>query len=88
MFKRVLVALGMVGALAAAGCSSGGCGSCSTAPRCGSTGFGCVCLHPCESPCYCRALCRNTRKMTDFIDVYFLNYDRHDPFRCDPCAGD
>ena len=76
MLKRLLVVAGVVGSFALAGCSSGGCGT----GKCG----GPVCLHPCESPCYSKSLCRNTRKMMDFVDVYFLNYDRHDPFRCDP----
>jgi hypothetical protein len=84
MIKRLLLAVGLVGALTSTGCSSG---SCAPGPTCGR-GFACICLHPCEKPCYCASICRHTRKMTDFVDVYFLNYDRHDPFRCDPCAGD
>ncbi len=48
---------------------------------------GCRCLH-CECPCYGKSLCRDTRKMMDFVDIYFLNYDRNDPYRCDPCIGD
>jgi hypothetical protein len=47
----------------------------------------CGCLR-CESPCYGRNLCRHGRQMVDFLDVYFVNYDRNDPYRCDPCAGD
>jgi hypothetical protein len=75
MLKRLLLSVGLLGALTAAGCSAGGCGG------------GGPCLR-CESPCYGASFCRHGRKMVDFIDVYFLNYDRHDPFRCDPCAGD
>jgi hypothetical protein len=48
-------------------------------------GGGCL---RCETPCYGKNLCRHGRQMTDFLDVYFMNYDRHDPYRCDPCAGD
>lgn len=52
---------------------------------------GCGCnggfLH-CERPCYGKAFRRDARQMTDFVDTYFLTYDKHDPFRCDPCLGD
>jgi hypothetical protein len=78
MLKRLLVVLVAVVGLTLAACSScGGCG-----------GGGGGCFHPCESPCYGRSFCRATRQMTDFVDVYFLNYDRHNPYRCDPCLGD
>ncbi len=80
MLKRfVMVALVAVAGFLASGCSSG-CGSC------GKSGGGL--FHPCESPCYGKAYHRNVRQMTDFVDVYFLNYDRHNPYRCDPCLGD
>jgi hypothetical protein len=47
------------------------------------------CIRPhCECPCYCQALKRDSRQIMDVIDVHFLNYDRHDPFQCDPCIGD
>lgn len=42
----------------------------------------------CEPPCYGKSFQRSSRQMTDFVDVYFLNYDKHDPYRCDPCLGD
>ncbi len=77
MLKRFLVALVAVAGFATAGCSSS-CGSCK----------GGGLLHPCESPCYGKAYHRNVRQMMDFTDVYFLNYDRHNPYRCDPCLGD
>ena len=48
---------------------------------------GCGLLH-CEPPCYGCAYRRAGRQMMDFVDVYFLNYDKHDPFRCDVCIGD
>ena len=44
-------------------------------------------LH-CEKPCYGKSFKRDGRQMMDFVDVYFLNYDKHDPYRCDPCLGD
>lgn len=47
----------------------------------------CCGLH-CEKPCYGKSLQRDGRQMMDFVDVYFLNYDKHDPYRCDPCLGD
>jgi hypothetical protein len=47
----------------------------------------CGCLR-CESPCYGKSFCRAGRQMVDFVDVYFLNYDKHDPYRCDPCLGE
>jgi hypothetical protein len=80
MLKRLLIVAAAVGAFGFAGCSSGSCskGGCK----------GPVCLHPCECPCYSKNYCRKSRQMMDFIDVYFLNYDRHDPYRCDPCLGD
>jgi hypothetical protein len=84
MLKRLLVAVALVATFTLTGCSSSSsCGSCSGSSSCGPGG----CLR-CESPCYGRSFCRHGRKMVDFLDVYFLNYDRHDPFRCDPCAGD
>lgn len=49
---------------------------------CGGSG-----LH-CEKPCYGKNFQRSGRKMMDFVDVYLLNYDRHNPYRCDPCLGD
>ncbi len=42
----------------------------------------------CERPCYAKSFQRDGRKMMDFVDVYLLNYDKHDPYRCDPCLGD
>ncbi len=83
MLKRIralVVAFVAVAGFAAAGCSSSGCGSC------GGGGGGL--FHPCESPCYGKNYGRSVRQMTDFVDVYFLNYDRHNPYRCDPCIGD
>jgi hypothetical protein len=47
----------------------------------------CVRLH-CEPPCYCCSFQRSTRQMMDVVDLHLLNYDRHDPYRCDPCIGD
>ena len=76
MLKRLLTLVALIGTLAVAGCSS--CKSCSS----GGGGF----LH-CESPCYGSSLHRDARQMMDFADVYFFNYDKHDPYRCDPCLG-
>jgi hypothetical protein len=42
----------------------------------------------CERPCYGKSFCRAGRQMVDFVDVYFLNYDKNNPYRCDPCLGD
>ena len=78
MLKRLATLGVLVVALATAGCSS--CGSC------GSSSSGSL-LH-CESPCYFKSFHRDARQMMDFVDVYFLNYDKHDPYRCDPCIGD
>jgi len=72
MFKRLAILVGAVASLSFAGCSGS---------------VGCVRAH-CEPPCYCCSLQRDTRQIMDVIDVHFLNYDRHDPFRCDPCIGD
>ena len=77
MLKRLLTLVALVGTLAVAGCSS--CKSCSS----GSGGL----LH-CESPCYGKSLQRDGRQIMDFVDVYLFNYDKHDPYRCDPCLGD
>jgi hypothetical protein len=83
MFKRLMTLAVAVVALTAAGCSSSGrCGS-----SCGTKSASTPWLH-CEPPCYGKNLKRSSRQMMDFVDVYFLNYDRHDPFRCDPCLGD
>jgi hypothetical protein len=79
MKRLFLVAVAVV-ALVASGCRSGGCGSCS------SKGHSSPWLH-CDPPCYGKSLQRNTRQVMDFVDVYLLNYDRHDPYRCDPCLG-
>ena len=49
------------------------------------TTTGCAC---CSKPCWGKALQRDARQMGDFVDEYFLTYDKHDPFRCDPCLGD
>ena len=46
---------------------------------------GCSC---CDSPCYGKSLRRDYRQIGDVVNVYFLNYDKHDPYRCDPCLGD
>jgi len=46
---------------------------------------GCACCGP---KCYGKNYQRALRQEMDFVDVYFLNYDKHDPFRCDPCLGD
>lgn len=84
MLKRVLTLVVAAGLLFTAGCSSkGGCG-------CKSTGDGiCFPVKPhCEKPCYCKSMQRSSRQIMDVIDVHLLNYDRHDPFRCDPCIGD
>ena len=43
---------------------------------------------PLRVPCYGKSFQRDGRQMMDFVDVYFLNYDKHDPYRCDPCLGD
>ena len=51
----------------------------------GLTAAGCA---KCGCKCYTKSLQRDQRQMMDFVDVYFLNYDRNDPFRCDPCLGD
>ena len=77
MLKRLLTLVALIGTLAVAGCGS--CNSCSS----GGGGY----LH-CESPCYGKSFHRDARKIMDFTDVYFLNYDNHDPYRCDPCIGD
>ena len=56
----------------------------------GLTLSGCGCsggyLH-CEPPCYGRSYHRAAVHMMDFVDVYLLNYDKHDPYRCEPCIG-
>jgi hypothetical protein len=39
----------------------------------------------CEKPCYGKTPA-DGRQMMDFVDVYFLNYDKHDPYRCDPAS--
>jgi hypothetical protein len=80
MLKRVAVLAVLVVSLATTACSS--CGGCGSGAYAGG-GF----LH-CEPPCYGRAYHRAARQMMDFVDVYFLNYDKHDPFRCDVCVGD
>ena len=72
--RPIVTIVALAGALGAAGCGS--CGG-------GGGGF----LH-CESPCYGASFHRDARQMMDFVDVYFLNYDRHDPYRCEPCIGD
>ena len=74
--KRLMTLMAAAAALTIAGCSSGG--------SCGSGGS----LLHCEKPCYTKNLHRSGRQMMDFVDVYFLNYDKHDPLRCDPCLGD
>lgn len=76
MLKRVMTLVLAVVLLGMAGCSS--CGSCS------SRG---AFLH-CECPCYARSFQKDAYHIMDFVDVYFLNYDKHDPYRCDPCIGD
>jgi hypothetical protein len=76
MLKRFLTLVGAVALLTVGGC----CSSC-------NHGGGTVIGH-CECPCYGKALQRDGRQIMDVIDVHFLNYDRHDPFRCDPCIGD
>lgn len=81
MLKRVSVLLAAAALLVTAGCSSrkgGGCadGLCFPAK-----------LH-CEKPCYCKHLQRSSRQIMDVVDLHLFNYDRHDPFRCDPCLGD
>lgn len=79
MLKRVMTLVVAVGLLTTAGCSSKG--GCSSGP--------CWPLKAhCESPCYCKSFQRSSRQIMDVIDVHLLNYDRHDPFRCDPCIGD
>jgi len=42
----------------------------------------------CEKPCYGKSFQRSGRQIMDVVDVHLLNYDRHNPFRCDPCLGD
>lgn len=42
----------------------------------------------CGPKCYGKSYSRAARQEMDFVDVYFLNYDKHDPFRCSPCLGD
>ncbi|MBL9087630.1 MAG: hypothetical protein JNM10_10870 [Planctomycetia bacterium] len=80
MLKRVLTLVVAAGLILTAGCSSGG-GRCS--------GGLCMPVKPhCEKPCYCKSFQRSSRQIMDVIDVHLLNYDRHDPFRCDPCIGD
>jgi hypothetical protein len=80
MLKR-LATLGLVvAALATAGCKSSSCVGCSSAS---DRTF----LH-CERPCYCRAFQKDARQIMDFVDIYLLNYDKHDPYRCDPCLDD
>ncbi len=79
--KRLMTLVASVAVLTVAGCSSrGSCGS-----SCGSSGGN---WPHCEKPCYGQSFKRDGRQMMDFVDVYFLNYDKHDPFRCDPCLGD
>ncbi|MCC7138317.1 MAG: hypothetical protein IT460_07830 [Planctomycetes bacterium] len=78
MFKRVVTLALAAAALFVAGCSS--CNSCKTPSR------GATLLH-CDPPCYGKALQRSARQVMDVVDVHFLNYDRHDPYRCDPCIG-
>ena len=79
MLKRLMLVVVAMVSLTLAACSS-----CSSPGGCS----GPICTHPCECPCYSKNSCRHTRQMMDFIDVYFLNYDRHDPYRCDHCLGD
>ena len=76
--KRLMTLMVAAAALTVAGCSS--CGSCGRSS-------GSSLLH-CEKPCYGKSFQRDGRQMMDFVDVYFLNYDKHDPLRCDPCLGD
>ena len=80
MLKRLMTLVVAAAALTVAGCKSNSCGGCSKSSS-GSL------LH-CEKPCYGKSFKRDGRQMMDFVDVYFLNYDKHDPFRCDPCLGD
>jgi hypothetical protein len=49
---------------------------------------GCCGGGSCGPKCYGKNYQRALRQEMDFVDVYFLNYDKHDPFRCDPCLGD
>ena len=79
MLKRLAILVAAVAGIALTGCSCPG-------SYCGGS-IGCIRPH-CEPPCYCCSLQRDTRQIMDVIDVHFLNYDRHDPFRCDPCIGD
>ena len=76
--KRLMTLMAAVATLTVAGCGS--CNSCG-----GSESHG---LLHCERPCYGKNLQREGRQMMDFVDVYFFNYDKHDPFRCSPCLGD
>ena len=59
-------------------------GCCSS---CGCGGNRSAFLH-CECPCYAKSFQKDAYHIMDFVDVYFLNYDKHDPYRCDPCIGD
>ena len=80
MLKRLAILAVLVVGLATTACS---CNSCGAGPCGQNGGF----LH-CECPCYGQAYHRAGRQIMDFVDVYFLNYDKHDPYRCDVCAGD
>jgi hypothetical protein len=42
----------------------------------------------CEKPCYGCSFRRDARQITDCLNLHLLNYDKNDPYRCDPCAGD
>ena len=75
MLKRLLAVVAATATLAVSGCST--CKSCSSG---GSF------LH-CEKPCYGRAWQKNANNIMEFTDTYFLNYDKYDPYRCDPCVG-
>ena len=45
------------------------------------------CALTCESPCYAKSFQRDAGEIADCFNLYMLNYDKHDPYRCDPCAG-
>jgi hypothetical protein len=45
------------------------------------------CALTCESPCYGKHFQREAGEIADCLNLNLLNYDKHDPYRCDPCSG-